>query len=757
MSTNGMVKHSWRSSWGPSYNGRMEILRGVIERITFHNPKNGYTVAKVATRQGLVTVVGNMAGVHVGASVELQGAWMNHPRFGRQWKVTTYRVSAPATAAGVEKYLGSGLIKGIGPVTAKRIVKHFGVDALRIIDEEPDRLDEVAGVGKKRIAMIKQAWAEQRQIKEVMIFLQNHGVSTGLAVKIYKCYGDAAIGVLQNNPYQLQKDIYGIGFVTADKIARALGIPHDSPERVAAGTLFVLSKDTSEGHVFTPRSKLVTEAATLLEAPPGLVEDAIDRLHAEGEVQVEAVSQGAASSASHDVQAVYLSALYYSEIGVATGLRRLNNAQFETGANRLSNFQRIDWEQAFEEVHQALGVTLATAQRQAIRTALTHPVTVLTGGPGTGKTTTLRAIIDLLRASGATFLLAAPTGRAAKRMGEVTGAKAVTIHRLLEASLGEGLRFQRNAEEPLEADMIIVDEASMLDVSLTNHLLKAIPTGAHLLLVGDAHQLPSVGAGNVLRDIIDSGTIAVVQLQTIFRQAAGSYIITNAHRILHGEMPLFPSDANDFFLFPMDDVNDAADMIIDLVTHRIPRRFQILSHDIQVLTPMHRGPLGVTALNQRLQMELNPPSPGKGERAQGGRVLRVGDRVMQVRNNYDLDVFNGDMGMVIAIDAEMQTLSVDFDGRRVDYDWSMLDELTHAWAISVHKSQGSEFRAVVMPVHTTHYIMLQRNLLYTGITRARELLVLVGTKKAIAMAVRNDSVAERRTTLAARLQAAFPD
>ncbi len=732
----------------------MEILRGVIERITFHNPENGYTVAKVATRQGLVTVVGNMAGVHVGASVELHGEWTNHPRFGRQWKVTSYRLDAPATVVGIEKYLGSGLIKGIGPVTAKRIVKHFGVDALRIIDEEPDRLREVVGVGEKRIAMIKQAWAEQRQIKEVMIFLQSHGVSTGLAVKITKRYGDAAIDVLQNNPYQLQKDIYGIGFVTADKIARALGIPHDSPERVAAGVLFVLSKDASEGHVFTPRPKLVTEAAALLEVSPGLVEDAIDRLHAEGEVQVEVVSQGAASSTSHDIQAVYLSALYYSEIGVATGLRRLNSAQFEIGANRLSNFQRIDWKQAFEEVYQALGVTLAPAQRQAIQTALTHPVTVLTGGPGTGKTTTLRAIIHLLRASGATFLLAAPTGRAAKRMGEVTGVKAMTIHRLLEASVGQGLRFKRNAEKPLEADMVIVDEASMLDVSLTNHLLKAIPTGVHLLLVGDADQLPSVGAGNVLRDIIDSGAIAVVRLQTIFRQASDSYIITNAHRILRGEMPLFPSDANDFFLFPMNDVHDAADMIIDLVTRRIPRRFQISSHDIQVLTPMHRGPLGVTALNQRLQMELNPPSPGKGERAQGGRVFRVGDRVMQVRNNYDLEVFNGDMGVVRDIDGVMQTLSVAFDGRVVEYDWSMLEELTHAWAISVHKSQGSEFRAVVMPVHTTHYIMLQRNLLYTGITRARELVVLVGSKKAIAMAVRNDTVAERHTSLAMRLRSA---
>jgi exodeoxyribonuclease V alpha subunit len=388
-----------------------------------------------------------------------------------------------------------------------------------------------------------------------------------------------------------------------------------------------------------------------------------------------------------------------------------------------------------------------------VQTALTHAVTVLTGGPGTGKTTTLRAIIRLLRASGARFALAAPTGRAAKRMSEVTGAEAKTIHRLLEVSPGEGFSFKRNADNPLDADMVIVDEASMLDVLLTNHLLKAIPPGAHLLLVGDVDQLPSVGAGNVLRDIIDSGEVAVVQLQTIFRQAADSYIITNAHRINQGQMPLFPKDATDFFLFPMAETEPAADMVVDLVARRIPRRFGISSREIQVLTPMHRGPLGVAALNSRLQSLLNPPHPQKPERAQGGRVFRVGDRVMQTRNNYDLDVFNGDMGVISGVDAIMQTLTVDFEGRAVAYDWANLDELTHAWAISVHKSQGSEFRAVVMPVHTTHYIMLQRNLLYTGVTRAKELVVLVGTKKAIGIAVRNDKVAERHTALAERLSA----
>ncbi len=731
----------------------MTTLQGVVERITFHNPENGYTVAKVATRRGLVTVVGAMAGIHVGASIEMRGEWTNHPKFGQQFKVDDYRTVLPATAAGIEKYLGSGLIKGVGPVTARRIVRHFGADALRIIDEEPDRLKEVLGVGKKRVAMIKAAWIEQRQIKEVMIFLQSHGVSTGLAVKIYKHYGDAAIGVLKTNPYQLQRDIYGIGFKTADKIAMALGIPHDSPERVAAGVQYVLSEDTNEGNVFTPREKLTARAAELLEVPPELAEAAIDRLQGEQQVQIEPVRYQAKpeSLQLRETQAVYLTPMYYSEVGVASRLRKLNDARLVTGITRLPAFQTFDWDQAFRYLKQQLGVALAPAQRQAVQTALTHPVTVLTGGPGTGKTTTLRAIIRLLRAAGAKFALAAPTGRAAKRMSEVTGAEARTIHRLLEVSPGEGFSFKRNADNPLDADMVIVDEASMLDVLLTNHLLKAIPPGAHLLLVGDVDQLPSVGAGNVLRDIIASGEVAVVQLQTIFRQAADSYIITNAHRINQGQMPLFSKDARDFFLFPMAETEPAADMVVDLVVRRIPRRFGIPSREIQALTPMHRGPLGVAALNQSLQTLLNPPAANKPERAQGGRVFRVGDRVMQTRNNYDLDVFNGDMGVITNIDAIMHTLTVDFDGQPAVYDWANLDELTHAWAISVHKSQGSEFRAVVMPVHTTHYIMLQRNLLYTGVTRARELVVLVGTKKAIGIAVRNDKVAERHTALAERL------
>ncbi len=716
----------------------MSLLQGAVERITFHNTENGYTVARVATNRGLVTVVGTMAGLHVGASVEMQGDWGLHPKFGQQFKVTSYRMVLPATIKGIERYLGSGLIKGIGPVTARRIVQHFGNQALDIIDREPHRLADVPGVGKKRVKMIQEAWVEQRQIKEVMVFLQGHGVSTGLAVKIYKHYGDSALSVLQKDPYLLQQDIHGIGFLTADKIARALGLPHDSPERVAAGVAYILEQDTYDGHVFTPLESLIDRAAQLLAVATDLVAEIIVQMQARKHVQVDAVA---------GLAAVYLAPMYYAEVGIANRLQQL--LQAPSALQPL--FGRFDWIQAFRHLRQQLGVTLADAQMRGLKEALTQKVTVLTGGPGTGKTTTLRAIIQLLRAAKVPFVLAAPTGRAAKRMSEVTGVEAKTIHRLLEVSPDQGFRFQRNAENPLAAHMVIVDEASMLDVLLTNHLLKAIAPEAHLLLVGDVDQLPSVGAGNVLRDIIASGAAAVVPLQVIFRQAAHSNIITNAHRINQGKMPVFPKDAQDFFLFPREDKEAAADMVVDLVARRIPARFTIPSAEIQVLTPMHRGPLGVAALNQRLQALLNPPAAQKPERTQGGRVFRPGDRVMQTRNNYTLAVFNGDMGIITAIDLVMQSLTVVFDGRAVRYDWASLDELTHAWAISVHKSQGSEFRAVVMPVHTTHYIMLQRNLIYTGVTRARQMVVLVGTRKAIAIAVRNNKVSERHTGLAQRL------
>ncbi len=748
----------------------MQELTGVIERITYHNEENGYTVAQLAPegKDYTVTVIGNMLGINVGECVRLTGQWTMHPQYGRQFKAESVRTVLPATVQGIRKYLGSGLIKGIGPITAERIVRRFGLETLDVIEKTPERLLEVLGVGPKRVAMIQRAWEEQRQIKEVMLFLQANGVSTSLAVKIYKAYGDAAIGVVRNDPYRLARDIYGIGFITADKIARNLGIAPDAPERAAAGVAYVLSQMADEGHVYVPRSELIAEAARLLQIDEARVAQAIETLAADEQVQIEPLASQRveatasrriggsesgevthASAAVAEERAVYLTPFYYGEIGVAGRLKRL----IEAPVDRLAVFQTFDWPAAFAVVQQRTGLILAPAQRQAVQTALTQRVTVLTGGPGTGKTTSLQTIIRILEAAGRSYVLASPTGRAAKRLTEATGREAKTVHRLLEFKPGGGMTFQRNEENPLDADMVIVDEASMLELLLTNHLLKAIPPGAHLLLVGDVDQLPSVGAGNVLRDIIASEAAAVVRLDTIFRQQEGSYIIVNAHRINQGQMPILDNQkAQDFFLFKTDDPARATQLIVELVQTRIPRRFGLKPSDIQVLSPMHRGEAGVGNLNLLLQSALNPPSERKPERHVGGRVFRLGDRVMQIRNNYDKEVYNGDLGHVVALDLEEHSLTVDFEGRRVAYDFLELDELMHAYAISTHKAQGSEFPAVVMPVLTQHYVMLQRNLLYTAVTRARRLVVLVGTPRAIAIAVHNDRVAQRYSGLAERLQ-----
>ena len=740
----------------------LDTLTGTIERITYHNEENGYTVARV-TPEGkdyTVTVVGTMMGVNVGETVRCTGVWTVHPQYGRQFKAERVETVYPATLAGIEKYLGSGLIKGIGPVTAKRIVRKFGLDTLQVIEETPERLLEVLGVGPKRLALIKAAWEEQRLIKDVMVFLQSHGVSTGLAVKIYKHYGEEAIHVLKNDPYRLAREVHGIGFITADKIARNLGIPEDAPERIAAAVAYLLSEEADRsGHVYLPRSELVARAKELLNVPEERILEAIATLEEQGQVHLEPVTEimtesGTPVRAVAEEQAVYLVPFHRAETGVANRLRRLIEGAGETFfRSRLYMFQHFDWESAFAAVQQETGVRLNPDQRQAVRTALTSPVSILTGGPGTGKTTTVQTIIRFLEAAGARYVLASPTGRAAKRLSEATGRPAQTIHRLLEVSPGEGLTFRRNESNPLEADMIIVDEASMLDVLLTNHLLKAIPPGAHLLLVGDVDQLPSVGAGNVLRDIIRSGVVPVVTLRQIFRQEEGSYIIVNAHRINRGQMPIIDNkNAQDFFLFKVDDPEAAADLIVEIVKERIPRRFDLSPDEVQVLSPMHRGPVGVGNLNLRLQEALNPPAPNKPERRVGERVFRVGDRVMQIRNNYDKDVYNGDLGRIVRINMEMQEVWVDMDGRQIRYDFLELDELVHAYAISVHKSQGSEYPAVVVPVMTTHYVMLHRNLLYTAITRARRLVVLVGEPRAIAIAVRNARPLARHSGLTEKLQ-----
>ncbi|MFZ5918793.1 MAG: ATP-dependent RecD-like DNA helicase [Chloroflexota bacterium] len=729
-----------------------ETLQGTVERITYHNPESGYTVVRLAVEGylELVTAVGNLAEVNAGEHLRLEGLWTAHPRYGRQFKVLDYQSVLPATVEGIRRYLGSGLIKGIGPVMARRIVKKFGADTLEVIERQPERLLAVLGIGHKRVALIRRAWEEQKQIKEVMLFLQSHQVSTSLAVKIYKTYGDESIAVVQQDPYRLARDIYGIGFLTADKIARNLGIPEDAPQRVAAGVSHVLSQLADEGHVYAPQEELTAEASRILNVQTDLIAQGIEALETDELVHRETLvypSAGQrAGQAVREEQAVYLAPFYYGEVGAANRLRALADPAHD----RLAFFQTARWEETFAYLDEKSSLQLAATQKEAVRTALTHPLTVLTGGPGTGKTTTVRTILRLLEARRHPYLLASPTGRAARRLSEATDRPAKTIHRLLEYAPQEG--FKRNAENPLHADMVIIDEASMLDLLLANQLFKAAPAGCHLLLVGDVDQLPSVGAGNVLRDVIDSGLAAVVRLETIFRQAEGSYIIENAHRINRGLMPRFAHDAADFFLFVDQDPETAADLVVDIVQNRIPQKFGLdaLSH-IQVLSPMYRGAVGVGNLNQRLQEALNPAGPDKAERRLAGRTFRTGDRVIQLRNNYDLDVFNGDVGRITAIDPVSQTLTVDVDGRGVIYDWASADELSHAYAISVHRSQGSEYPAVVMPVMMAHYVMLQRNLLYTAVTRAQRLVVLVGARKAIAVAVRNDRVAQRHSALDVRL------
>ncbi|HEX9117763.1 MAG TPA: AAA family ATPase [Anaerolineae bacterium] len=769
-----------------------ERLRGTIERITYHNEDNGYTVAQLTQENKgyTVTVIGNMLGIHVGESVELNGRWTAHPQYGRQFQAENVRTVLPATIAGLEKYLGSGLIKGVGPVTAKRIVRHFGLSTLEIIEEQPERLHEVLGVGRKRADIIKRAWVEQQKIKEVMLFLQSHNVTTGLAVKIYKQYGDDAIAVVESDPYRLARDIYGIGFITADKIARELGIAFDAPERVAAGVAYVLSQAADEGNVYLPDRELASRAAELLGVTAQQAAQGIATLAADDQVMVEAGQATAQDVRPGQVPAggpggptappapslaeerpVYLTPFYFGEKGVATRLRRL----IEAPEDRLALFQHFDWPAAFATLQSQTHLALTSHQQEAVRAALTHRVAVLTGGPGTGKTTATRSILRLAEAAGKRVALASPTGRAAKRLSEASGRPAKTIHRLLEFKPGQGITFQRGEDNPLEADLLIVDETSMLDLLLTNNLLKAVPPGAHLLFVGDIDQLPSVGAGNVLKDIIaaiegagsDAGGAppstttttplagaAVVRLETIFRQPEGSYIIVNAHRINQGQMPIMDNrNARDFFLFKEDDPEKAAALLVELVSTRIPRKFDLKPDEIQVLSPMHRGIVGVGELNLQLQAVLNPPGSEIPEHRAGGRIFRVGDRVMQIRNNYDKDIFNGDMGRVVGINLEDQVLTANVDGRSVDYDFLELDELVHAYAVSIHKSQGSEFPAVVIPLLTTHYMMLQRNLLYTGVTRAQRLVVLVGSPRAIGIAVRNNRAQERYSGLAERLTA----
>ncbi len=729
----------------------LDTLIGAVERITYYNPETNYCVLRLRPQQlllgrdPLITVVGTMPELQPGESVRLEGEWINHPQYGRQFCAETVTQIRPAGVEAIRRYLGSGLIKGIGPITAQKIVDKFGEETLDILDRAPERLLEVDGVGKHRARLIAEAWIEQQQIKQVMLFLQGHGISTSLAVKIYKHYGEQAIPIVSRDPYRLAADIFGIGFKTADKIAQDLGLPPDAPGRMAAGIAYVLGQATDEGHVFLPRDALVEEATALLGVEAERVEEALRLMVARGEVMLEPVP---VPDALELVEAVYLPAMYHSERGVAIRLRQM----FQTARSRLADLANTAWSALLDRAAHGPG-PLTAQQRDAVRAALTHKVSVLTGGPGTGKTTTLRALITVLGQTRHSFLLASPTGRAAKRLSEATGQPARTIHRMLGFSPAEH-RFLHNEDNPLNADAIVVDEASMIDLVLFYHLLKAIPPDAHLVLVGDSDQLPSVGPGNVLHDVIAARMGPVTQLEVIFRQAETSQIITNAHRINRGELPDTSNQSNDFFLFSEEDPQKAADLLVDIVRKRIPARFGLDPlQDVQVLAPMYRGPVGVSALNEALQEVLNPnPDGRKAERRLAGRLFRVGDKVIQMRNNYEKDVFNGDIGFVYGFDLTNQIMTVRMDERLVRYDFAEADELTHAYCISVHRAQGSEYPCVVMPIVTQHYLMLQRNLLYTAVTRARQLVVLVGTRKAIAIAVRNDQVARRWSALAWRLR-----
>lgn len=744
-----------------------ESLSGSVERLTFYNPETGYSVVRLrpergsrmpgVNRDGLATVVGNLPELSPGEYLRLSGSWVHHPKHGLQFQAEVCERILPATLAGIRRYLGSGLVKGIGPRLAERIVSHFGLNTLEVIENRPERLQEVSDIGPKRAGLIARAWQEQKQIKEIMLFLHSYGVTTGLAIKIYKQYGDEALAVVKNDPYRLARDINGVGFKTADRIAQALGLPSDHPSRIEAGLVYALNEMTDEGHVYSPRSLLEERAAELLQVAPDFIRPGLERLAQEKRVQEEILPYGKTtaptdtprqgvlkpvrigeSGAAYGQSAIYLTPLYHTEVGVAERLRSLATALPPRLADLPPAFIPLDPQ-------------LTPEQAGAIRTALSQPLSVLTGGPGTGKTTALRALIGVVEAAGKRYALASPTGRAAKRLSEATGRPASTIHRLLGFSPGEGLKH--NQENPLPADLVVVDEASMLELALAYSLLKAIQPGTHLLLVGDVDQLPSVGAGDVLRDVIASGIAPVTRLNLIFRQAASSHIITNAHRINQGQMPLISKDSRDFFLFPAETPEEAANWVREIVCQRIPTRFGLHPvRDIQVLTPMYRGPAGVHALNETLQAALNPPVATKAEKRLFGQILRQGDKVMQIQNNYDKEVFNGDIGTIAWIDLLEQTLRVSFEERQVDYDWSEADQLVLAYAVSVHKAQGSEFPAVVVPLLTSHYLMLQRNLLYTAVTRARKLCVLVGSRKAIGIAVRNNKVAERFTALDWRLE-----
>ena len=720
----------------------MSVIQGLLEKISFHNEQNDFVVAKLREKEKkeLTTIVGNLSGINPGESLKLTGQWVQNKRFGEQFQVESFEVTVPATLHGIQKYLASGLIQGIGSVMSERIVEKFGLHTLEVIEKKPERLSEVEGIGPKRISMIRKAWVEQKEIKEIMIFLQGHGVGAAYSAKIYKQYGDQSIEMVRENPYRLAHDIYGVGFITADKIAQHLGIDRNSLIRAKAGLLYVLNQLTEEGHVYYPEMQLIHKAKEILHVDEEIILLAVKELTREKELFLDDLG-----SEGH-LRAAYLAPFHVAETGVAQRLINLTASP--------SNIRPIHPEKAIEWVQQKLNIDLAQRQKEAVLLAAASKVLIITGGPGTGKTTLITAILRIFQQLKLRILLAAPTGRAAKRMNEATGWEAKTIHRLLEYSPHKG-DFKKDQDDPLEADVVIIDEASMVDTLLMYHLLKAIPSHAHLILVGDVDQLPSVGPGNVLKDIIRSGKFTVVRLTEIFRQAQESMIVVNAHKVNQGELPVLKEidqpEKTDFQFIQEEDPEKILQNILDLCSERIPRDFRFHPlREIQVLTPMHKGTIGVTNLNIELQKRLNPGQSGV---TRGAWTFRSGDKVMQIVNNYDKDVFNGDIGWISKIDPEEREVTIEFDGRLVPYDYSDLDEVVLAYAVSVHKSQGSEYPVVILPVVTQHYMLLQRNLIYTGITRAKKLVIMIGTKKALAIAIRNNKPQRRYTLLSERLAA----
>lgn len=708
----------------------METLRGIVERVTYANEDTGYSVIKIRSKGyiELITVTGNMATVNVGSVITIKGIWINNPKYGRQFDAKEWKESLPASIYGIEKYLGSGLIKGIGPIYAKKIVALFKEDTLRIIEEEPDRIIEVPGIGKKRVEMIKRAWQDQKEIKNIMMFLQSYGISTSFGGRIYKVYGNDSISILKENPYKLADDVYGIGFKTADQLASKLGIDKESFKRCRAGIFYTLSQLSEEGHCYAYTKQLIDKCIEILEIEEPKIIMTIDHLILEKEIIKEGTDK------------IYLLPFYHSECGIVRRLKQI----IESSTHK----KVVSSEKFIEEIERTKNIAYDKVQKEAIKKAEVSKVMVLTGGPGTGKTTTIHGIIDLFKHSKMDVILAAPTGRAAKRLSEATGMNAKTIHRLLEYKPPEG--YKKNEDNPLQGDVLILDEASMIDVILMYHLLKAVPDHMIIIIVGDIDQLPSVGPGNVLQDIIASEVIPTIKLERIFRQAMGSKIITNAHKINKGEYPdLRGGTDSNFFFIPEEKADKVIDTIVELCIKRLPDYYKVDPiKDIQVLTPMQRTETGAANLNNALQSSLNKNTLSL---KRGAIEYRLHDKVMQVRNNYDKEVFNGDVGFISAINLEDQTLRVNFDDREVEYEQLELDELVLAYATTIHKAQGSEYPIVIIPITFSHYVMLQRNLIYTGITRAKKVVVLVGTKNAIYEAVRNNKVKDRNTLLVKRL------